>query len=300
MKRHVVLFGAILCVTVAAMTGTGLSQRRGYRTGSRPPQVREQERRLAELREENERRREQQRLESQRRSQEMAAIVSEYKDEISQEALGVNAEQWKVMQAKMERIRELRAQPALSFSVYGFAGGGSEHSASSSDSGVVPGAGVGGSGHGRSGGGGGSSGGSVRYGFGGGSGGGSSGGGSYEYSTGNSSGAGWGYSIGGGAGPNGDRPVKKRVGELNLGWMWRRPSEDKKAEELTEGERVCERLLDALEAKEPNEEGVQQSLAALRQLRQDRQRQLAEAQQELRAIVTAQQEAKLILMGYLD
>ena len=47
MKRCVVLFGAILCVTVAGMSRTGLSQRRGYRTGSRPPQVREQERQLA-------------------------------------------------------------------------------------------------------------------------------------------------------------------------------------------------------------------------------------------------------------
>ena len=299
MKKQGISFGVVVCLLVSVLVCPCFSQRRSSRASRNVAQQQQQrqrevQRRHEQFRLETERRREQRRLESQRRSQETATIVSQYRNEISPEALGVNAEQWKAIQAKMQRIRELRAEPTLDFSVYGFAGGGSENSSSSSDSGVLPGAG-GGRG-GGSGGGYGWSGGST----GGGGSGGSSGGGSYGSSTGSSGGSGWGYSIGGGAGPNGDRPVMKRVGELNLGWMWQRPSEGKKAEELTEGERACERLLDALEATGPNEEGVQESLAALRRLRQERQRQLEEAREELRALVTGPQEAKLILMGYLD
>lgn len=252
------------------------------------------------------RRSEQQRLESRKRGEEFARVQAEYRAEASQEAMDADAEQWERIVSKMQRIRQLRVQPSLSFCVYGFASGGSEGSSSTSysqplrgsrRSGIRYGSG-GGSAGGSAGGVAGGSGGSVRYGVRGASGsaaGGSAGGGSH---TGFSSG--YGYGFGGGAGPNGDRPVKKQVGEVKMGWIWPRPSEDKKPDELTDGEKTCEQLLDAVTAKTPDAELVRQRVEQLRQFRQERLRQLRQTQQELRELVTPEQEAKLILMGYLD
>jgi hypothetical protein len=246
-------------------------------------------------------RREQRRLEREQRSQGFKEIQQEYEDEASQEALGFDADQWKIVKPKMERIKELDAQPALFFFTYSFAGGGNSSSRSTYRYGPV---GGGGASAGRT---------SVRGGVGGSTGGGTSGsaqqsstaggwaqGTGYASSSTNANASGYSYSSRGGAGPQGERPVKKQVGELNLGWIWHRPSENPSAEELSEGEKVCERLLDVIEAEIPDRGLVQQRVGQLRRLRQARQSEIHQIHQELRAIVTPDQEAKLILMGYLD
>ena len=63
---------------------------------------------------------------------------------------------------------------------------------------------------------------------------------------------------------------------------------------------MCEQLLDAVTAETPDRDLVQQRVEQLRQFRQEKLRQLRQTQQELRELVTPEQEAKLILMGYLD
>jgi hypothetical protein len=94
--------------------------------------------------------------------------------------------------------------------------------------------------------------------------------------------------------------VKKRVGDLNLGWTWRRPSDDKGPDDLTEGDKICEGLLDAIEAEESDPEAVREHIERLRQAREQAKRDLAETRRQLREVVDPKQEARLILMGYLD
>jgi hypothetical protein len=238
-------------------------------------------------------------------------IWEEYSDgEAWPEILGVTAEQWQVIKPKLDKIKQLRMMPGIMASVYGF--GGSSNSFSrefrNGSTGGARGAVSGGSFGGSAGGFGGGSGG-ASYGAAGGTGGGgglqqSSGAraavgasgiqGEATASGGGASGGG-GYSFGFGGPPG---PVKKTVGELSLGWQWPRPSQSKTPDKLTEGEKACEQLLDALEAKNPDQ--VRQRLEALRQMRAQRLAERQETQRQLRELVTSEQETKLVLMGYLD
>lgn len=292
MKKKATLLSLLLALVLVSLPHICGARVRRSRGNMRSPQMRDMQRRS-----------EQRRLESQKRAEEFARIRTEYTTEASQEALGADPEQWQRIASKMQRIRELRVQPSLSFSVYGFASGGSEGSTSSSYSQPLRGGRRGGisygSGGGSAGGAVGGAGGSVRYGVRGGAGG-SAGGGSYGSSSGSSSGSSYGYGFGPRVGPDAERPVKKQVGELSLGWTWHRPSENKKPDELTDGEKMCEQLLDALTAETPDRDLVQQRVEQLRQFRRERLRQLRRTQQQLRELVTPEQEAKLILMGYLD
>jgi hypothetical protein len=288
MTKKAILLSLLLAL--ASSPHVSRSQIRRSRGNMQSPQRRDMERR-----------REQRRLEREQRSQGFKEIQQAYEDEASQEALGFDADQWKLVKPKMQRIKELDVQPALFFFTYSFAGGSDSNSRSVSRYGPV---GAGGVSRGRA---------SVRGGTGGSAGGGTSGSvqhnsraGGWAQGTGYASGStnanasGYAYSSRGGAGPQGDRPVRKQVGELNLGWIWRRPSENKSADELSEGETACEELLDAIEADKVDRNLAQQRIDQLRRLRQARQREIHQIHQELRAIVTPDQEAKLILMGYLD
>jgi hypothetical protein len=96
------------------------------------------------------------------------------------------------------------------------------------------------------------------------------------------------------------RPVKKQVGDMNLGWQWRRPSLNKEPDKLTESDKACEQLLDAMEAKNPDAAQVRQRLEALRKIREQRRADLRETQRQLRELITPEQEPKLVLMGYLE
>lgn len=301
MKTQTAALALILCVLISARPQPSFSRSRS-RQAPPPPHIRQWQREQ-----------EQRRQQFQRRHEELVRIREEYESEAYQEALGVDAEQWMKIKPLVDRINELRVSPFLRFSVYGFSAGGGAGA-------------VGGAGSARSG-----SGGSMRYGSGSGSGshapgrggryvpsaGASTGGGGYRYtqSGGSSSGGnvmaggsgggyaggggGYGFS-GGGAGGGRERPVKKRVGEVNLGWMWRRPSDGKRPEDVTEGDRICESLLDAIQAEDPDPQATRARIEELRLIREQKRAELRQVRQELRALVTPEQEAKLILMGYLE
>ena len=289
MNKRVILSSVAVILALACVSQIALSQVSRTRVGMRPSQIRDMQRRQAQ---------------QQQNGPDYQAIRRAYEDEAAQAALGADAEQWKRIEAKMIRIRELHRTPSLTFTAYGSATGGSHNEYHFSQSGSIPARGRGGrvSGYG---------GGGISGGIGGATGG--SGGSSqyrvgtrsgstdsYGASSGGSSGGGWGFSFGGGLGPNGERPVMKEVEGMSLGWTWLRPSEKEDPNELTESQKTCEQLLDALVAEQPDPQLVQERVAQLRQLRTERQRQLQEVQDGLRAIVTPEQEARLILMGYLD
>ena len=212
---------------------------------------------------------EEQRLQNEERQKATRQITDEYSDEAYQEGLGATAEEWKTIRPRFERTKQLANTPALRISVYGFGGGGSYSSSSSAQSAGTAG--------------------------------GTSGSGPYSGGTGGGGGSAGGYGFaGGGIAGRGAGPVKKTVGDMNLGWQWSRPSLNQNRDKLTEGEKTCEQLLDLLETKNPSPDQVRQRVEALRRAREQQRRELQEARKQLREVVTPEQEAKLILMGYLD
>jgi hypothetical protein len=84
------------------------------------------------------------------------------------------------------------------------------------------------------------------------------------------------------------------------GWKWARPSANKGPSELTPIEKAAEDLLDSLENRRSTETEIRAKLAALRKMRDAAAKQLPKAQQELRGVLTFNQQAALTLMGYLD
>jgi hypothetical protein len=315
-----VVLGVLLCLVV----GRSYSQARGPQTPA------EQQRWLQEQQQKFQ----QQRLENGEKrkgaQQDARRIYDEYSDEAWQEILGTTPEQWQKIKPRLEKVKQAPSVPVLRPSIYAFGGEGSNSSSSSSFSSGTPGtsAGAGGAGGFGTGGGGvsggaggggsssvpqsaggghyvvsGRSGGGMRSAYSGSTSGnaqvGGGAGGSYAAGgaggTGTSSGGGYGYSIGGPAGP-----VKKKVGDVSLGWQWQRSSGKKSPDQLSENEKTCEQLLDAVDARNPDPAQVRQCVEALRKVREQVQTQRREARQQLREVVTPEQETKLILMGYLD
>ena len=83
---------------------------------------------------------------------------------------------------------------------------------------------------------------------------------------------------------------------------WMRPSQRAQMtqQELTEGDKVAESLLDLLEKKDADMKQIEQKVAALRAIRQKAQKDLVMAQGELRKLLDPRGQAKLTLMGLLD
>jgi hypothetical protein len=212
----------------------------------------------------------------------MRRIRSEYCEQAWQEALGVTAEQWKAIRPRLERIRELKDTACVSISVYALQGGvnyqGSAFTetsdggrSSAQASGQVSAAGV-----------------------------------SHSDSRSSMSGVtggghGW-SSVQGGAEFRGysPGPIRKQVGDVSVGWRWERPSFNQSPDKLSEDDKACEQLLGALDTDKPDRDQVRRQVEALRKAREQRRAELAGVRQQLREIVTPEQEAKLILMGYLD
>ena len=71
-------------------------------------------------------------------------------------------------------------------------------------------------------------------------------------------------------------------------------------QELTEGEKAAEALLDLIEKKDSDPKQIQQKVEALRAVRQKAQKELATAQADLRKALNERQQAMLTLMGFLD
>lgn len=91
------------------------------------------------------------------------------------------------------------------------------------------------------------------------------------------------------------------AGEQPAGPRWVRPSQMAQMtnQELTEGQKAAEALLDLLE-KNADIKQIQEKVQALRTVRQKAQQQLATAQAELKKVLSEKQQAMLVLMGLLD
>ena len=117
--------------------------------------------------------------------------------------------------------------------------------------------------------------------------------------------------------PNSNSKTGSQNG-YKYGWKWIRPSEreksdesenkfssvgisttldSKKLNESTEGEKICEELLNLLEDKNSKEEDIRQKIEALLKVRQKGQEEVNKAKQELREVVTFRQEAALVWLG---
>ena len=72
------------------------------------------------------------------------------------------------------------------------------------------------------------------------------------------------------------------------------------ARELTGVEKALQNLRTTLENKDAKPDEIKNKLQALREAREKAKQELAQAQDELRKILTARQEAQLVLMGLLD
>jgi hypothetical protein len=88
-------------------------------------------------------------------------------------------------------------------------------------------------------------------------------------------------------------------GSFQFASGWSRPSYRKSPEEMNEGERACEELLDVLENKSSKPEEIEQKMENLRNIRQKANEELIKARQELRDVLTYRQEAALIMMWWL-
>jgi hypothetical protein len=306
MGKRATLLSLVLCVLLFTPADRSFSRARGPQTPAEQQRwIQEQQRKAEQQRLQNEEKRKTAQNDARK-------IQEEYSDEAWQEALGATTEQWKAIKPRLEEVKKAERAPTISLSVYGFGGGGNSYSDSYSNaSGSSGGAGVGGGF--ASGGGGGSEGlgGGGAYSASGGSGGagpigpssgvrasgGASGGGGSFSSGAAAAGGASGYGFGFGGPPG---PVKKNVGDVSLGWQWRRPSLNEDPNQLSENEKICEQLLDVLETKSPDPEQVRRRVEALRKVREQVEAKRREARQQLREVVTPVQEAKLILMGYLE
>ncbi len=81
-------------------------------------------------------------------------------------------------------------------------------------------------------------------------------------------------------------------------WSWKRPWQGKN--KLTRAEQACEDLVSVLEKPNATDEEKRQKLNALRQVKEQINKELQSTQQELRELLTPRQHARLVLMGVLD
>jgi hypothetical protein len=270
MVRRQIVF-TIIILAVAAFVAQTLSQTNNPRTTRQMPdrdklRYMTPEQRQREFERRSARRRAEWNRQREQRNREAQSRAAQLHEEAIKQALVVTEQQWEIIKPKFEKVETLLEQARINIGVFSYSAGGSAGSGGSVS--------------------GGSSGGGSAFGYG--SGGGSSG-------FGGSSG-GYRTSEGGGSNTRGSEPQNWE----EHGWRWGRPSSRKKSSELTEGEKIAEELLDLLEDDNSESEKIKQKMDALRKIRQDANKQLVKARQELREVVTPRQEAKLVLMGWLD
>jgi hypothetical protein len=194
----------------------------------------------------------------------MGPVKSE--KELMKQVLRATEEQWKAIEPKFNKVRELRnrANVSIRLTVFGIAGGGSGMAGSKSGSSVVD------KGFGR----------------------------------GSMSGSGFAGSGGVGGGQivqkRGGAGGSSSPSHIYSSWRWSRPSQNRGFENLNEGEKNCEELFRLLEDKNSESEEIRQKMEALRKFRQEAKKELAIAQQELHQLVTPHQEAALVMMQLLD
>jgi hypothetical protein len=95
------------------------------------------------------------------------------------------------------------------------------------------------------------------------------------------------------------KPNNKETYSVKYGWKWYKPSDRKAPGELTKGEKLSEEILELIEDKNSQQEEIEQKMETLRKIRQENEKQLTKARQELCEVLTFRQEATLIMMGRL-
>jgi hypothetical protein len=78
------------------------------------------------------------------------------------------------------------------------------------------------------------------------------------------------------------------------------PGEDEAERELSPVQAAAEQLNETLENEDATADQIKERLTAYRQAREEARQELAEAQEELREVLTVRQEAQLVLVGLLD
>ena len=89
-------------------------------------------------------------------------------------------------------------------------------------------------------------------------------------------------------------------GTQHKSWSWGSPSGSKSPMDMTAGEVLCEEFQRLLYSPSASSAEIAQKVEALRKTRTKAREDLAAARKELRASISQQQEAPLVVMGYLD
>jgi len=233
MTRHRMIVGLAACFLIGVCGQRLLSQATGSRGSTGRPDFERMRGTTPEERARQFRMRQEEKFRNFRR------MAQEQETEAMKQALGVDEQQWKVIEPKLKKVRACRDQA--------FVGIGLPFSSSFTTSSVAPAPGQAGG-----------------QGFGGFAGG-------FQFQ-------------GGGAG-----------GVISSSSAWEnldRPP--------TDGERICEELQRLLQDPQVSPDQVSQKVDALRKAREKAAKQWAQAQQELRKVLTFQQQARLVLMGLLE
>ncbi len=260
MSTRRLIFGFLVCFSIALFAGQTLSQTRGAgRTRERSGRGRLRNMDRQQRQQELEQRRLKQQLERQLKKQ-----IGPAKNQVEsmKQALRATEKQWKAIKPKLDKVRELRNRANVSIRLT--SGGGAVGVSGMGGSSVV-----------------------VNKGFGRGS--------MSGYGFGSNVVFGEGETVQKRGGAGGSSPTR-----IDYGWRWSRPSQHKGFENLNEGEKICEELFRLLEDKNSELEQIRQKMEALRKFRQEAKKELAIAQQELRQLVTPHQEAALVMMQLLD
>ena len=260
MSMRRLIWGFLVCFSMAVFMGQALSQTRGTsRTRERSERGRLRNTNREQKQQELEQRRLKQQLERQ-----LGPVKSE--KELMKQVLKATEEQWKAIKPKLNKVRELRslANVSIKLMCFGSMSGSSSMSGSMSGSSVAVKNGVGRMSGSMSG-------------------------------FGSSGWGGEGETVQKRGGAGSSSPTL-----IDYGVRWSRPSQNKGFENLNEGEKICEELFRFLEDKNSELEQIRQKMEALRKFRQEAKKELAIAQQELRELVTPHQEAALVMMQLLD
>lgn len=92
-------------------------------------------------------------------------------------------------------------------------------------------------------------------------------------------------------------PAAQGTGQYQ-NWSWKRPWQGK--DKLTRAEQACDDLVSLLEKPDATDEQKRQKLNALRQVKEQINKELLIVRQELRELLTPRQHARLVLTGLLD
>ena len=277
MFRHKIIFSLIVSLFVAGFVGPAICQTQSsdqrvspsefVRTKQLEAEQRRkefQERKAAENKEREDRWMAEQQKKAEQRAGDNANGKNEHRNKLIKETLELTEAQWKVIEPKINKVCFFKDQSAINIGI----GGGY----------------------------------TAGYSAGGSSSGGGSGGGTFSTSTGaggtlktQSSSGGGGAGLGGGGGAGGGGGGGGITTVSLSGPLWRYAGR-----ELTEGEKTCEELLVLLEDKNSKQEDIDQKIETLRRARENAAKDLLKARQELREVLTARQQSRLVLMGLLD